>query len=147
MMQPAEHLTESPYEKVGKSEVTVRLDLEVVHASMKVFARKRRTTQPVECSRKTLMKVLQIGKGNRALTEEEALRIFDASMKALPKRKGNMSTHGSTRRRDCRLNESPSKIGREILGRRCRSRLERCLNEIPSKKESKWFCPAVDTRT
>ena len=46
-----------------------------------------------------------------------------------------------------RLNESPSKIGREILGRRCRSRLEHCLNEIPSKKESKWFCPAVDTRT
>ena len=116
MMQPAEHLTESPYEKVGKSGVTVRLDLEVVHASMKVFARKRRTTQPVECSRKTLMKVLQIGKGNRALTEEEALRIFDASMKALPKRKGNMSTHGSTRRRDCRLNESPSQKGRKIRG-------------------------------
>ena len=64
MMQPAEHLTESPYEKVGKSGVTVRLDLEVVHTSMKVFARKRRTTQPVECSRKTLMKALPKRKGN-----------------------------------------------------------------------------------
>lgn len=55
------------------------------------------------------MKALQIGKGNRALTEEEALRIFDASMKALHKRKGNLPLVPLTLKMPTYLDESPSK--------------------------------------
>ena len=118
MMQPAEHLTESPYEKVGKSEVTVRLDLEVVHASMKV---------------------LQIGKGNRALTEEEALRIFDASMKALPKRKGNYCRcRGRRLRRGASMKALPKRKGNAPHTSKAGDASS--LNESPFKQEGKSPC-------
>ena len=58
---------------------------------MKVSARKRRNTQPVECCRKTSMKALPKRKGN-AVATLQLLKREPASMKAPPKRKGNFAT-------------------------------------------------------
>ena len=56
---------------------------------MKVSVRKRRKTQPVECSRKTSMKALPKRKGNSPAPRQLA-EVGRASMKALLKRKGNL---------------------------------------------------------
>ena len=58
-------------------------------------------------------------------------------MKALPKRKGNLSPRRTTRSINLCLNESPSeKEGKLLCGGRCGLGLL-CLNESPSEKEGK----------
>ena len=65
-------------------------------------------------------------------------RTVGASMKALPKRKGNGCAGGGGGCRLERLNESPSEKEGKFHGSTSTMSIVKRLNESPSEKEGKW---------
>ena len=62
---------------------------------------------------------------------------LDASMKALPKRKGNLSPRRTTRSINLCLNESPSEKEGKYKANNGQNNVGLGLNESPSEKEGK----------